>query len=172
MSFDVSPPLEWPALSDDASRKAWYLAVISAYAELWEGHPSQPVVAPNSDEALCSLETRLGCALPLALRNYHKEIGALRLRERLCGVEDKDTPIQPLLDAYPGIVDMEPSIDEMRLAEALIVFGDYLGNGNMFCFDRGNGSVYYFDHDGEALLTKFFDDARDLSRCPDVDYSC
>jgi hypothetical protein len=35
-----------------------------------------------------------------------------------------------------------------------------LGNGNMFCFHRENGSVYYFDHDSEPLLTKFFDDAQ------------
>jgi hypothetical protein len=93
-------------LNDDASRKSWYLAVNSAYAELWDGHPSQPVIAPCSEEALRSLETRLACPLPSALRAYHKEIGALRLRERLCGVKDTRTPIQPLLDAYPGFMDM------------------------------------------------------------------
>jgi hypothetical protein len=51
-------------------------------------------------------------------------------------------------------------VDDIRQAEALIVSGDYLGNGNMFCFHRESGIVYYFDHDSEPLLTKFFDDTQ------------
>lgn len=103
------PPLEWPSLQDSAARGAWYRAVISAYADLWEGHVTQPKIAPVSEAALVALELRLGCRLPPALRAYHLEFGALSLAERLCALEDRYTPIQPLLDAYPGIPDMDPS---------------------------------------------------------------
>lgn len=38
------------------------------------------------------------------------------------------------------------------------MFGDYLGNGNMFCFHRETGAVYYFDHDSPPMLTRFFNE--------------
>lgn len=44
---------------------------------------------------------------------------------------------------------------------SLVVFGDYLGNGNLWCFDRRDGSVWYLDHDCSPLLTRMFDDAGD-----------
>jgi hypothetical protein len=156
----VMPPLEWPSLLDSETRKAWYLAVIPAYAALWEGHVNQAKLAPISEDAIQALEARLGCRLPSALRAYHREIGALKLAERLCALEDRYTPIQPLLSAYPGIPDMEPTLEDLSLVEALIVFGNYLGNGNMFCFHRETGAVYYFDHDTPPMLTKFFDDTQ------------
>jgi len=42
------------------------------------------------------------------------------------------------------------------LADMLVAFGDYLGNGNMFCFHKESGEVYYFDHDDGPPLTRFF----------------
>ena len=47
------------------------------------------------------------------------------------------------------------------MARELIVFGDYLGNGNMFCFHRGSGDVYYFVHDTLPSLTLFSADVQD-----------
>lgn len=151
------PPLAWPTLSDDAARWDWYRAVIGAYSALWEGHVTQARLAPVAEPALASLEARLGCALPAPLKRYHLELGALSLAERLCSVDaDAPVPIQPLLEAFPGITDITDDPAELAQAEALVAFGDYLGNGNMFCFHRTSGEVFYFDHDDGALLTRFF----------------
>lgn len=114
-------------------------------------------MGPVTPHALDELENRLGCRLPPALGDYHRTFGALALAERLCSVEQGDLPIQALMDAYPGIVDLSP-IDKaefLALASELVVFGDYLGNGNMFCFHKKSGEVYYFDHDSEPLLSHF-----------------
>ncbi len=152
------PPIEWPELDDQAARLTWYRSVIAAYAALWEGHVSQPRLAPVGEDELAALEARLGCPLPPALRAYHRELGALSLAERLCSVTGGDTPIEPLRDAYPGIVDLTNDASELALADELVAFGDYLGNGNLFCFHRQTGEVYYFDHDTSAMLTRFFAD--------------
>jgi hypothetical protein len=160
MSDDTLPRLEWPSLPDSGARSAWYSAVIAAYAALWEGHAREAKLAPVAGTAMAALEARLGCRLPPALRAYHMEFGVLNLAERLCGHEDQYTPILPLLDSFPGIPDMEPSPEELSLAGKLIAFGDYLGNGNMFCFHRETGAVYYFDHDRPPMLTRFFDNTQ------------
>lgn len=153
------PSLNWPVFSATDTRSDWYRAVITAYAALWEGHVSQAHFAPVSEADLLDLEARLSCTLPSALKAYHREFGALSLAEKLCSVSPVgDSPIQPLLEAYPGIVDLLEHEDEqvMELFEDMIVFGDYLGNGNMFCFDRENCEVFYFDHDDGSMLSPFF----------------
>ncbi|NMZ27151.1 SMI1/KNR4 family protein [Pseudomonas protegens] len=149
------PPLAWPDLPDQAARLKWYLAAIGAYGALWEGHVNEPELTPVSEDALQALEQRLGCPLPRSLRDYHRQLGVLSLAEVLCSVGPGHTPIQPLLEAYPGIVEI--SDVDLILAGKLVAFGDYLGNGNLFCFHRESGAVYYFDHDTGAALTRFFD---------------
>ena len=49
------------------------------------------------------------------------------------------------------------SDSERAILPDLIVFGDYLGNGNMFCFHRNTHAVWYFDHDTPPFLTQPFD---------------
>ncbi|WP_377706633.1 SMI1/KNR4 family protein [Pseudomonas protegens] len=149
------PPLAWPDLPDQAARLNWYLAAIGAYGALWEGHVNEPELTPVSEDTLQALEQRLGCPLPRSLRDYHRQLGVLSLAEVLCSVGPGHTPIQPLLEAYPGIVEI--SDVDLVLAGKLVAFGDYLGNGNLFCFHRESGAVYYFDHDTGAALTRFFD---------------
>lgn len=154
------PSLSWPVLSAAFTRSDWYRAVITAYAALGEGHVTQARFAPVSEADLLDLETRLSCTLPAALKAYHREFGALSLAEKLCSVSPAGyTPIQPLLEAYPGITDLLEDADNtegLEQAEELIAFGDYLGNGNMFCFQRSSGAVYYFDHDDGEMLSPFF----------------
>ncbi|MFZ6734550.1 SMI1/KNR4 family protein [Undibacterium sp. Ji42W] len=153
------PSLSWPTLSSAIERADWYRAVITAYAALWEGHVTQALFAPVSEAKILDLEARLSCQLPPALTAYHLDFGALSLAEKLCSISpDGDTPIQPLLEAYPGIVDMLKHEDEqvLELFKDMVVFGDYLGNGNMFCFLRDSGEVFYFDHDDGNMLSPFF----------------
>lgn len=158
---DGCPPLMWPELSNPTARGRWYADVIGAYAALWQGHVSQASIAPSSDADLDALEARLGCRLPAPLGEYHRQFGALSLAETLCSVEIGDTPIQALRKAYPGIVDIAEDLPDgdvlLALADEMVAFGDYLGNGNMFAFERDGGAVWYFDHDDGAPLTRFFD---------------
>ena len=153
------PPLMWPDLSHPIARSRWYADVIRAYAALWQDHASQTSIAPATAADLDDLEARLGCRLPAPLREYHRQFGALSLAESLCSVGESHTPIQALRDAYPGITDIAEDLPEgdamLALADELVVFGDYLGNGNMFCFRRNGGEVYYFDHDEGEPLTRF-----------------
>lgn len=155
------PPLAWPALPDQDARLAWYRAVIDSYGLLWEGHVTAPKLAPVDEASLAALEARLGCALAPALRCYHSALGVLSLGERLCSVQPGDICIQPLSEAFPSIVDIATSETELELAAELVAFGDYLGNGNMFCFHRFTGEVFYFDHDQAPLLSRFFDSVDD-----------
>ena len=152
------PPLAWPALDDAAERLAWYEAVIGAYAALWGDHATAPRLAPMPVVTLDALEQALGHALPPALRAYHAQLGALSLGETLRRADPThDAPIQPLASAWPSLEDIGLTPDDLALASHLVAFGDYLGNGNHFCYDTRDGAVWYFDHDGPRFLTRFFD---------------
>ncbi|WP_223196285.1 SMI1/KNR4 family protein [Diaphorobacter ruginosibacter] len=150
------PPLCWPDLPDASARSNWYRLVIAAYADSWEGHPSAPRIAPAPEASIAECEARIGCELPEGLARYHREFGALGLSETLCSVSPEGSePIQPLIDAYPGLAERELSEEEQALAEQMVAFSDYLGNGNMFCFHRETKAVWYFDHDADPALTLF-----------------
>jgi SMI1-KNR4 cell-wall len=160
MANNTPPALAWPNNLDENSRKNWYRAVILEYLALWEDDVTEALFTPATQMQIAAVEAKIGCQLPTALKNYHLNFGVTELGERLCKLEDPqyDIFIQPLLDAYPGIEDMELSDADMDLAKQLIAFGDYLGNGNMWCFHRESQKIYYFDHDSAPQFTLFFDD--------------
>lgn len=158
--YNGVPPLEWPVFSDEKSRLSWWHSCVQAWLTEW-GKPAPVVPIPPED--LQALEQRLGCALPFHLRTYHEKIGVLELAETLCSViPKKNASIEPLYDAYHGITDILESVPEANqlktLIDQLVVFGDYLGNGNLWCFHRETGEVWYFDHDTSPMLTQIFTD--------------
>ena len=53
------------------------------------------------------------------------------------------------------------SEEEKEIIPNLIWFGDYLGNGNMFCFHKETKEIYYFDHDTKPYIAKLFNDFSD-----------
>lgn len=149
-----------PEFADDTARLAWWRDCVQAWLAQWE-NPSP--LTPVKAEEVVALEQRLGCPLPPLLRTYHEQIGTLDLAETLCSViPAKYASIEPLRDAYPGITDIlddAPDADQQwARVDQLIVFGDYLGNGNMWCFHRQTGEVWYFDHDSSPMLTQIFSD--------------
>ncbi|MBB5865605.1 SMI1/KNR4 family protein [Xanthomonas sp. 3058] len=148
------PPLAWPDLVDDDARLQWYRQVCTAYAALLG---DDAAAQPASPQAVHACEARLGCPLPPLLARYHCEVGSLALAETLCAPGDAAPSIEPLQQAYPSVDEIEASADEHALLPSLVVFGDYLGNGNLWCFHRHSGAVYYFDHDDGAMLTRLFD---------------
>ncbi|MGC6386050.1 SMI1/KNR4 family protein [Ewingella sp. S1.OA.A_B6] len=154
------PPLVWPEFADDKTRLDWWRTCVQAYLALWENPaPLTPVTAKELE----ALGQRLSCSIPPLLRTYHEQIGTLNLAETLCSVTPaKYASIEPLRDAYPGITDIledAPDADQQwARVNPLIVFGDYLGNGNLWCFHRETGEVWYFDHDCSPMLTQIFTD--------------
>ncbi|PJK11534.1 SMI1/KNR4 family protein [Lysobacteraceae bacterium NML08-0793] len=136
------PAVVWPNLPDNAARLEWYRQCIAAYAETLHSISCEPLSLFELDQ----LEQALGCALPTLLREYLHQLGYLNLAETLIVPE-------PLLDFYPGIEDIledlpaDEAIGERAVVESLVAFGDYLGNGNAWCFHRETGAVWYFDHD-------------------------
>lgn len=154
------PPLVWPEFTDQHARLAWWRDCVYAWRDQWDNPaPSKPA----SDAELADLEQRIGCPLPPVLRTYHQQIGELNLAETLCSVTPAQyAAIEPLLAAYPGISDILDDVPQddpqWKLVNNLIAFGDYLGNGNLWCFHRETGEVWYFDHDTSPMLTQIFRD--------------
>lgn len=150
------PPLAWTDFASDAERIQWWQQCVRAYLNGRD-------FTPASRAALDDCEQRIGCPLPPMLRAYHQHIGV----EYLAEIINPPERIEPLLDAFPGLEDIleDLSADQAAatraLVEQLIAFGDYLGNGNLWCFHRQTGQVWYCDHDTGECLTPIFDDVRD-----------
>jgi hypothetical protein len=156
------PLIAWPNFSNDNDYKAWMAQAILAYLSIWADSPTEADFKPANPQTIRKLEIALGCELPQALKNYHLNFGVTELAERLNKLDiDDDYGIKSLLDAYPGIVDMELSATDMADVQQMIAFGDYLGNGNMWCFHRQSQAIYFFDHDSAPVLTAMFDDVKD-----------
>lgn len=168
---DVPEPYWPPADASFDQRLAYWHQGLQAHAWMDE-EPAQ--VTPFSSVELRLCEWRLGCALPEALRDYLLQLGVLDWAERLLSPRfdllkpdaDMDA-IGPVQVVFPGISDIvemsAPQQAQALMAQLseLVVFGDYLGNGNLWCFDRRDGSVWYLDHDSSPLLTRMFDDTGD-----------
>ena len=169
---DAVPEPCWPPdHASDSDRLAYWHQGLQAHAWMDE-EAAQPTPCSQAELRLC--EWRLGCKLPQALRDYHLQLGVLDWAERLLNPrfdlanadEDMDA-IGPVRIVFPGvsdIVEMSPPQQVQALTAALnelVAFGDYLGNGNLWCFDRRDGSVWYLDHDSSPLLTRAFGDVGD-----------
>ena len=168
---DVPEPFWPPASATEEQRLGyWYLGL---QAHVWlDEETVQPTPFSPAELRLC--EWRLGGKLPEALRDYLLQLGVLDWAERLLSPrfdlkapdEDMDA-IGPVSVVFPGVADIvemqgpEHSSQLQAELQQLVAFGDYLGNGNLWCFDRRDGSVWYLDHDSSPLLTRMFDDVGD-----------
>lgn len=166
------PEPHWPAAGADVQQRLqfWHLGL---QAHGWmEMEVCQPTPTSLAELRLC--EWRLGCALPEALRRYLLQLGVLDWAERLLSARfDRSAPgkdmdaIGPVPVVFPGVVDIvemagPKEAPALRAGIAdLVAFGDYLGNGNLWCFSRKDAAVWYLDHDSAPLLTRVFDDAGD-----------
>ncbi len=123
---------------------------------------------PLTEEAVCSIERKLGTSLPEDYRTFLKTYGACRFR----GESDRNTwvyfePLQPLLkrrrphfDAFYGSArddsyGLESGISLLvgRVPEELIPIGDN-GDGSLLCLGiKGEfrGRVYFWSREEEPL---------------------
>ena len=116
---------------------------------------------PVSDSEIDILEQRLGTGIPTGLKLFYTTFGIADIGEILM---DFDTIGR--LSAIWANSSHGPSFTakDQEYLPYLITFGDYLGNGNMFCFHEKTHEIYYFDHDSAPFLTKLFDTADDYIR--------
>lgn len=168
---DVPEPFWLPEPATSEQRLGYWYLGLQAHAWLDE-EAVQSTPFSTAELRLC--EWRLGCQLPQSLRNYLLQLGVLDWAERLLSprfdlqAPDSDMDaIGPVSVVFPGVADIvemsEPEHAQQLTAalRQLVAFGDYLGNGNLWCFDRRDGSVWYLDHDSRPLLTRMFDDVAD-----------
>ena len=165
----VPQPYWLAAGATDEERLAYWLQGLQAHAWMDEEWVQ---LQPCSPVQLRLCEWRLGCKLPEALRAYHLQLGVLDWAERLLNprfdlmaADDDMDAMGPVSVVFPGVVDIvemqgpEQATVLQGELEQMVAFGDYLGNGNLWCFDRRDASIWYLDHDSSPLLTRVFAEA-------------
>jgi hypothetical protein len=108
---------------------------------------------PSSDDELDKCENILETTLPTDLRLFYKTFGPPKLQEGMFDVSDFDYLTKSwnkqLMDSY--------SKTEQDVLSKLIVFGDYLGNGNVWCFHADTKDIFYYKHDSQPNINGMFE---------------
>ena len=134
--------------------------ILEALADNWGGEFEK---CPISEEKITALEKRLNTQLPESLRMFYQTFGIVDIGEELVKI-DQIKYLKEWWDVPQYTPDFSES--DLEVLPHLVWFGDYLGNGNMFCFHNQTKAIYYFDHDSKPYLTKLFDDFSDyLKAC-------
>lgn len=110
------------------------------------------MATPTTEAELKTCENNLKTSLPTDLRLFYSRFGAAKLQEGLLDVNDfhyinKDWGTQ-FLNNY--------TIPEQEVLSKLIVFGDFLGNGNCWCFHTDSKEIFYFKHDSKPNINGMF----------------
>lgn len=144
----------------DADWQVKTTLILKEIAENW-GDDFEP--NPIADEEIESLEQRLNAKLPHSLKLFYQTFGTADIGEELL-TPDEVKYLKSWLEDPEYAPDFSEA--EQQILPYLVHFGDYLGNGNMFCFHTQSHEIYYFDHDTTPFLSKLFDDFADyLKAC-------
>jgi hypothetical protein len=120
--------------------------IIEAYAYDF----SEELAAPASAAEISACEQRLQTALPEDLKLFYQRFGAAKLTEILL-------PVPEFFGLGENGAELpDGPAEEQALLRQLVVFGEYLGNGNLWCFHRQTKEIYYFDHDSRPTITRMF----------------
>jgi hypothetical protein len=124
------------------------LPILEAYADYLGDEMSEG----NTAEDLKNCEKTLGTTLPNDLKLFYLRFGAALLSETLFEVDEfqyisADWP-QSMLDHYTK--------EEQNILSKLIVFGDFLGNGNVWCFHKDTKAIFYYCHDSQPNINQMF----------------
>jgi SMI1-KNR4 cell-wall len=124
------------------------LPIIKAYADFLGDDMSLPT--PIGDINNC--EKVLETILPNDLKLFYLKFGAAKLGEGLFNVNEfqyiSSSWGQSMLNHYTD--------EEQNVLSKLIVFGDYLGNGNVWCFHKDTKEIFYYDHDCKPNINQMF----------------
>ncbi|MFK8269075.1 SMI1/KNR4 family protein [Capnocytophaga cynodegmi] len=112
-----------------------------------------------TEEEIQEVEKRLIAKLPDSLKLFYKTFGVADIGEELIDLDSISYLVEYL--GEDNEYDSEFSEEDKEALPYLVWFGDYLGNGNKFCFHTKTHEIYYFDHDTYPYLAKLFDDFSD-----------
>ena len=122
---------------------------LKAYADFMGDEMS----VPAGDTELDKCENILKTTLPTDLRLFYKTFGPAKLQEGLFSPSDFNYLTRDwnkkFLDNYTS--------SEQDVLSKLIVFGDYLGNGNVWCFHADTKDIFYFKHDSRPNINGMFE---------------
>jgi hypothetical protein len=59
--------------------------------------------------------------------------------------------------SWPGSLLSRHTAGEQEVLSRLIVFGEFLGNGNTWCFHKDSKKIFYFVHDSKPNINGMFD---------------
>ena len=106
----------------------------------------------TSADSIRHCEKTLGTTLTDDLKLFYLRFGAARLTEGLFTVEEFQYLTtswgQSFLDHYTK--------EEQDVLSKLIVFGDFLGNGNVWCFHKDTKKIFYYNHDSKPNINQMF----------------
>jgi len=122
--------------------------ILEAYSDYLGDEMSEA----TSDDSIRHCEKTLGTTLPDDLKLFYLRFGAARLTEGLFTVEEFQYLTtswgQSFLDHYTK--------EEQDVLSKLIVFGDFLGNGNVWCFHKYTKKIFYYNHDSKPNINQMF----------------
>jgi hypothetical protein len=124
------------------------LPILEAYAE----YSGDEMSVATSADNIRQCEIKLGTTLPNDLKHFYLRFGAARLTEGLFSVDEflyiSANWEQSFLDYYTK--------DEQDVLAKLVAFGDYLGNGNVWCFHKDTKEIFYYNHDSKPNINQMF----------------
>ena len=124
------------------------LPILQAYVD----YSGEEMAGATSEESIKKCEKALGTTLPNDLKLFYLRFGAAKLMEKLFDVEDfvyfTANCGQNFLDHY--------NKEQQDILSKLIVFGDYLGNGNVWCFHKDTKEIFYYNHDTKPNINQIF----------------
>lgn len=124
------------------------LPILQTYAD----YLGEEMSEATSVDRIKNCEQTLGTTLPNDLKLFYLRFGAARLTEGLFNVEEFKYITanweQNFLDHY--------NKEEQNVLSKLIVFGDYLGNGNVWCFHKDTKKIFYYKHDSKPNINQMF----------------
>ena len=120
--------------------------------EIYADYLGDDMNKATSADRIKNCELTLGTTLPNDLKLFYLRFGAARLIEGLFNVEEFQYITanwgESLLDHY--------NKQEQTVLSKLIVFGDFLGNGNVWSFHKDTKEIFYYNHDSKPNINQMF----------------
>ena len=110
------------------------------------------MILATSADSIKRCEKTIGTALPNDLKLFYLRFGPALLQEKLFNVGEFQYISESWGKGMLGYFTKE----EQNILSNLIVFGDYLGNGNVWCFHKYTKEIFYYNHDCKPNINQMF----------------
>jgi hypothetical protein len=125
------------------------IPIIQGYAD----YMGEELAPATSLAEIQACEQRLGTRLPEDLKLFYARFGPARLMEILLPVNEfvylGASAGKSFLDRY--------NQEEQEIISKLVVFGEFLGDGNVWCFHKDTKEMFFFIHDTRPNINGMFD---------------